>query len=143
MAPWQGVPSRFLLPSRRGLPGQVGVVRPGPGGATPRAGSGGAAQLRAGAVRADVQAGGGVLQRAVRLRDELLPPAGVGGAQHQAVLQPGARRVIAGVRTDSPVATPFGAYSNRYAPGTVPGRRRKWVAGSALLAAHPAMTAFT
>src|ERR1700722_1514590 len=66
---------------------QAGEVLPGIGGATPRRGRGAAAQLRAGAVGVDVQAGGNVPQRAVRLRNELLPRTGVAVGQDQPVAQ--------------------------------------------------------
>ena len=46
-----------------------------------------------------------------------------------------------GSDTHSPVAAPLGAYSNWYAPGTVPVLRMKWVAGSAWVAVQPAMIA--
>src|ERR1700726_3208496 len=74
-----GSPRARVTPS----PGQVGVAPPGVGGAAPRRGRGAAAQLRTGAARVDVQAGGDVLQRAVGLRDELLPRTGVACREDQ------------------------------------------------------------
>src|SRR5579859_844247 len=78
------VPPRM---SRYLLAGQVGVVLPAVLRTAPRDRVGGAAQLRAGAVRVDVQAGGQVPQGAVRLRDELLERAGVAHGEDQAVTQ--------------------------------------------------------
>jgi 3-oxoadipate enol-lactonase len=79
------------------LPRQAGVVRPPVDRAAPRRGRCAAAQLRAGAVRVDDEAGGHVLQRAVRLRHELLPRAVVARGEDQAVAQRIALPAAAGI----------------------------------------------
>src|ERR1700722_11775428 len=88
--------------------GQAGVVPPGVGRATPRRGRGAAAQLPAGACRVDVQAGGDVLQRAVGLRDELLPGPAVARREDQPVAQRVSGPAAAGVGHAEPGAGTLG-----------------------------------
>src|ERR1044071_4377089 len=94
--------------SRYLLAGQVVVVLPAVLRTAPRDRVGGAAQLRAGAVRVDVEAGGQVPQGAVRLRDELLERAGVARGENQAVTQRVGLPAAAGVGHAEPGARAAG-----------------------------------